>query len=57
MPIIKRLDLPKREGSAPGVEVSVLVDEEKGSHSLRIGEATIAPTQVDPIIRTAVRLK
>jgi quercetin dioxygenase-like cupin family protein len=43
MPIIKKQDLSKREGSSPGVEVCELVDEEKGSTSLKIGESTIAP--------------
>ena len=35
-------------GSAPGVEVSILVDAEKGSHTLRIGEVTIAPNSRIP---------
>ena len=42
MPIIKKQEAIKGEGS-PGIEVSVLVDEGKGSHSLRIGEVVIAP--------------
>ena len=43
MPIIRHQDLAKKEGSSPGLEVRLLVDEEQGSHSLRVGELTIAP--------------
>ena len=48
MPIIKKQELTKREGSSPGLEVSVLVDAEQGSHSLRVGELTIAPNSRVP---------
>jgi quercetin dioxygenase-like cupin family protein len=43
MPIIRKQDLTKQEGEDPGLEVSMIVDAEKGSHSLRIGELTIPP--------------
>ena len=43
MPIFKREDMNKREGSAPGLEVSSIVDAAQGTHSLNIGEITIAP--------------
>ena len=43
MPIIKKEDLAKRQGSSPGLEVCLLVDADQGSCSLRIGELTIAP--------------
>jgi len=43
MSIIKKEDLTKREGPSPGLEVYDLVDAAQGSHSLRIGELTIAP--------------
>ena len=43
MPIFKRQDMNKREGSAPGLEVSGIVDAAQGTHSLNIGEVTIAP--------------
>src|SRR5207237_1329271 len=43
VPIITKQDVTKREGAAPGLEVSDLVDAAQGSQSLRIGELTIAP--------------
>jgi quercetin dioxygenase-like cupin family protein len=43
VPIIEKQDLTKREGSSPGLEAYDLVDAAQGSHSLRIGELTIAP--------------
>ncbi len=43
MPIITKQDITAREGSAPGLEVSDLVDAAQGSQSLKIGELTIAP--------------
>ena len=43
MPIIKREALTKRDGESPGLEVYDLVGAEQGSHSLKIGEVTIAP--------------
>jgi quercetin dioxygenase-like cupin family protein len=43
VPIIKKQDLTKREGASPGLEAYDLVDAAQGSHSLRIGELTIAP--------------
>ncbi len=48
MPIINKRELAKREGAAPGLEVCILVDEERGSHSLRVGELTIAPNSRVP---------
>ena len=48
MPIIKKQELSKREGSSPGIEVCDLVDEGKGSTSLKIGESTIAPNSRIP---------
>lgn len=43
MPIVKKQDLSTREGAAPGLEVYDLVDATQGSHSLKIGELTMAP--------------
>ncbi|MCE2462598.1 MAG: cupin domain-containing protein, partial [Dehalococcoidia bacterium] len=43
MPIVKKQHLTKGEGDSPGLESFILVDKEKGSHSLRVGELTIAP--------------
>lgn len=48
MPIIKKQGLTTREGSSPGLEVCILVDAGHGSHSLRIGELTIAPNSRVP---------
>src|SRR5919108_5809311 len=48
MPIIQKQDLTKREGSSPGLEVYDLVDAAQGSHSLKIGELTIAPNSRVP---------
>ena len=48
MPIIKKQDATKREGTPPGIEVTLLVDEEKGSHSLRVGEVVVAPNSRIP---------
>ena len=48
MPIIDKQALTKREGSAPGLEVCVMVDEEHGSQSLRVGELTIQPNSRVP---------
>jgi len=43
VPIITKQDVTPRAGSAPGLEVSDLVDAVQGSQSLKIGELTIAP--------------
>ncbi len=43
MPIIKRQDMNRREGSGPGLTICEIADAEQGTHSLRIGEVTIAP--------------
>ena len=43
MPIIKRQDMNRREGSAPGLEECDIVDAAQGTHSLKIGEMTLAP--------------
>ena len=43
MPIIKRQDMNRREGSGPGLTVCEIADAEQGAHSLRVGEVTIAP--------------
>ena len=48
MPIIKKQELSKREGDSPGLEAFILVDEERGSHSLRVGDLTIAPNSRVP---------
>ena len=48
MPIIKKQELTKREGNSPGLEALILVDNERGSHSLRVGELTIAPNSRVP---------
>jgi hypothetical protein len=42
VPIITKQDVTTRAGSAPGLEVSDLVDAAQGSQSLKIGELTIA---------------
>ena len=43
MPIFKKEDMNIKEGSAPGLEECDIVDAAQGSHSLKIGEVTIAP--------------
>ena len=43
MPIFKRRDMNKGEGSAPGLEQCEIVDAAQGTHSLKVGEVTIAP--------------
>ena len=43
MPIIDSHEVAETEGSSPGLAGRLLVDAEKGSHSLRMGELTIAP--------------
>ena len=48
MPIINKADLTKREWGSPGVEACDLVDAERGSESLKIGELTIAPNSRVP---------
>src|SRR5262250_1105428 len=48
MPIITKQDVTTREGSAPGLEVSDLVDAAQGSQSLTMGELTIAPNMRVP---------
>ena len=48
MPIIKKEELTTREGSSPGLEVCDLVDAAQGSHSLKIGELSIAPNNRVP---------
>ncbi len=48
MPIIKKQDLTKREGSSPELEIYDLVDAAQGSHSLKIGELTIPPNSRVP---------
>ena len=53
MPIIKKEDANRREGSAPGLEVCEIVDVEQGTQSLKVGEVTIAPnTRVPRHIHT-----
>ena len=53
MPIFKKQDMSRREGSAPGLEVCEIVDAEQGTDSLKIGEVTIAPnTRVPRHIHT-----
>ena len=42
MPIIKKQDMNKAEASAPGQEICEIVDAGSGTHSLEIGELTIA---------------
>ena len=48
MPIIRNQEVPPQEGSAPGLEVRMLVGAEQGSQSLKIGELTIAPNSRVP---------
>ena len=43
MPIFKKQDMTKQEGTAPGLEILEIVDEAQGTHALKMGEATIAP--------------
>jgi quercetin dioxygenase-like cupin family protein len=43
VPIITKQNVITRAGSAPGLEVSDLVDAAQGSQSLRMGELTMAP--------------
>jgi quercetin dioxygenase-like cupin family protein len=43
MPIFKKQDTNTRRGSNPGLEVRDILDAEHGTHSLKIGEVTIAP--------------
>ena len=43
MPIFKKQDNNTRQGSSPGLEVRDIVDAERGTHALKIGEVTIAP--------------
>ncbi len=43
MPIFNKQDVPKNVGSAPGLEVCLLVGAEQGSQSLHIEEVTVAP--------------
>lgn len=43
MPVIDKQSLPKKAGSAPGLETSVLVGADQGSQSLHIEEVTVAP--------------
>ena len=43
MPIFKKQDSNTRQGSSPGLEVRDIVDAERGTHALKIGEVTIAP--------------
>ena len=43
MPIFKKQDTDTRRGSNPGLEVRDILDAEHGTHSLKIGEVTIAP--------------
>ncbi len=43
MPILKREDMSKGEGAAPGLEVRHIADAAQGTDSLNIGEVTIAP--------------
>ena len=43
MPIIKKEDLSKEAGAAPGLETCLLVSAGQGSQSLHIEEVTVAP--------------
>ena len=43
MPIISKLELSKTAGTAPGLEICVLVGKAHGSQSLHIEEVTVAP--------------
>ena len=43
MPIIKRQDMNKTEGSSPGLEECEIADAAQGTNFLKIGEVTIAP--------------
>lgn len=43
MPIIKKQDLSKKAGAAPGLETCVLVGAGQGSQSLHVEEVTVAP--------------
>ena len=43
MPIIHKNDMPRREGGAPGLEVTDIVNAAAGSEALTMGEVTIQP--------------
>jgi len=43
VPIIKKQDLSKKAGAAPGLETCVLVGAGQGSQSLHVEEVTVAP--------------
>jgi quercetin dioxygenase-like cupin family protein len=43
MPIFKKQDMNKQEGTAPGLEILQIVDQAQGTHALKMGEVTIAP--------------
>jgi len=53
VPIFKMQDMNRREGSGPGLEVCEIVGAAQGTHSLKMGELTIAPkTRVPRHIHT-----
>lgn len=43
MPVIRNQDSARNAGASPGLEVRVMVEEEQGAQSLRMGEITVAP--------------
>ena len=38
MPIVKKQDMNRREGSSPGLEICEIVDMAQGTQSLKVGE-------------------
>ena len=48
MPIFKRQDMNRKDGSAPGLEICLIVGAVQGTHTLHIGEVTIAPNSRVP---------
>ena len=43
MPIVRRNEIDIAEGTVPGISSVLLVGEERGSETLRVGELTIQP--------------
>ena len=59
MPIIKKQDVSKEAGAAPGLEICLLVSAGQGSQSLHIEEVTVAsnariPRSINPHTEVAV---
>ena len=48
MPIIRKQDWSKREGSLPGLEFYDIAGSAQGTHSLKVGQVTFAPNTRAP---------